>query len=234
MDGQLESAPSERPHTIGWLRRMWKPRRDSYSEAQLYEDFRIRVHRAVTWMEAAEARGATELDTQLIERWVAVEALSGQWDPVERMARSSRVTLNEFAARLLRSDVDGLLVATLTEHKPLGVSILSDKYVSRHFWNDPDGQTPRDPRKAAHAAHELWREKRWDVILNRILERIHFVRCQLLHGGATYNGRLNRNAVKRSSVMLGRLVPAMLEVLMEHGYADDWSGICYPPLPPGP
>ncbi|MEY4183280.1 MAG: hypothetical protein RLZZ217_1906, partial [Planctomycetota bacterium] len=72
------------PITPRVLRGQWRPRRDAYATAGLYEQVRIRIHRALTWLEASEARGATELDTQLIEQWVALNALYGRWDAQRR------------------------------------------------------------------------------------------------------------------------------------------------------
>jgi hypothetical protein len=56
------------------------------------------------------------------------------------------------------------------------------------------------------------------------------VRNQLVHGGSTYGGQLNRSAVRRASTMLDHLLTCFLQVLMEHGYVDDWGELCYPPI----
>ena len=39
------------PLDLATLRSLWKPRRDSYADAHLYEENRIRIHRAFTWLE---------------------------------------------------------------------------------------------------------------------------------------------------------------------------------------
>ena len=68
------------------------------------------------------------------------------------------------------------------------------------------------------------------LILDRLLERIHFLRCQLVHGASTHNSKLNRTAVEHCSTMLGHLLPAFLLVLIDHGYEEDWGRLCYPPV----
>jgi hypothetical protein len=30
--------------------------------------------------------------------------------------------------------------------------------------------------------------------------------------------------------MMDHLLACFLQVLMEHGYVDDWGGLCYPPI----
>jgi hypothetical protein len=66
--------------------------------------------------------------------------------------------------------------------------------------------------------------------LEAVLERVQFVRDQLVHGASTYNSRLNRVAVRRASSLLEHLVACFLQILMEHGYTDDWGDLCYSPL----
>jgi hypothetical protein len=66
--------------------------------------------------------------------------------------------------------------------------------------------------------------------LSALLERIHFLRCQLVHGASTHDGKLNRTAVQQCSTMLGYLLPAFLLVLIDYGYAEDWGPLCYPPV----
>ena len=54
------------------LRKLWKPRRDAYSKAHLYEEVRVRIHRALTWLEFSERCDIREdLDAKLIAQWIA-------------------------------------------------------------------------------------------------------------------------------------------------------------------
>jgi hypothetical protein len=64
------------------------------------------------------------------------------------------------------------------------------------------------------------------------MERIYFRRCQLAHGAATYNGNLNRDAIRHCWQMLDHLLRAFLQVWIHHGADEDWGSMCYPPLRP--
>ena len=49
------------------------------------------------------------------------------------------------------------------------------------------------------------------MILDELLARVYLMRCQLVHGAATYGGKLNRTSLKRCVMMMQRLLPACLE-----------------------
>ena len=46
--------------------------------------------------------------------------------------------------------------------------------------------------------------------LDRLLDRVYFIRCQLVHGAATHASSLNRTALRRCKTMLGHLLEATL------------------------
>ena len=65
---------------------------------------------------------------------------------------------------------------------------------------------------------------------DRLIERIYLLRCQLVHGAATFNSSLNRTAIQNCSEMLDHLLRAFLLVWIDHGAAEDWGTMCYPPM----
>ena len=223
------------PLDIDRLRRLWKPRRDAYARARLYETVRIRIHRALTWLEHAERCGSgRDLDARLVAQRVALNSLYGRWDSRAGTPRGDRECLREFTDQMLLHDHDGLVPAVLQAHAKLAVSLFEDRYLCRHFWEEPSAPRGRDrnrgPLHAAETARDQLREGRHAVVLARLLDRIHFVRNQLVHGGSTFGGQLNRTAVRRASTMLDHLLACFLQILMEHGYVDDWGALCYPPI----
>jgi hypothetical protein len=46
---------------------------------------------------------------------------------------------------------------------------------------------------------------------------------QLIHGASTFGGKLNRTAPRRSTQMLGHLLPAVLLVIIDQGADVDWG-----------
>jgi len=49
------------------------------------------------------------------------------------------------------------------------------------------------------------------------------MRRQLVHGVATYSGKLNRTSLRRCVMMMQRLLPALLMVWIDHGADEDCS-----------
>jgi hypothetical protein len=123
-----------------------------------------------------------------------------------------------------------MVSSVLAEHKKLVMSLLDDEYLSRYFWEEPTPKRAGQSKKAKFDARTWYLEKRWAMILDRLLERVYMMRCQLVHGAASHGGGLNRTSLRRCSTMLGHLVAAYMLVWIDHGADEDWGGMCYPPM----
>lgn len=213
------------------LRRLWRPHKLRLGGANPEHPTNVRFHRACSWLSQAEqATEASDLDLALLCRWVAFNALYGQWDQQAREPVADRVCWECFVDRMLGLDQERLIVDTLMDNKPLVMSIFDDAYLSRHFWQEPSNQRASQSRKTRYSAQTWYVEANWTLILDRLLERIYLLRCQLVHGAATYNSSLNRTAARRCSQMLDHLLRAFLLVWINHGADEDWGIMCYPPL----
>jgi len=53
------------------------------------------------------------------------------------------------------------------------------------------------------------------------------LRNQLLHGGATWDSSINRDQLRDSTNILGKLVPITIKLMMDNGRAI-WGTPCYP------
>ena len=124
------------------------------------------------------------------------------------------------------------MAVALTEHKRLVMSLLEDEDLSSFFWQEPTAKRAGQSRKAKYNAQSWYIERRWCMILDQLLERVYLMRCQLVHGAATYGGKLNRTSLRRCVMMMQRLLPALLLVWIDHGSDEDWGPMCYPPLEP--
>lgn len=172
---------------------------------------------------------ATPADAILLARWTALNALYGVWDPDRREPVSDKRRLPEFVSKILELDADGRAAEVLRAHKPLVIKILEDPYLTKHFWEEPCEERANGSDRAAMRARSWYVEGKDWHLLYRTLERIYLLRCQLVHGAATCGGRLNRVATRRCATMLGHVLPAVLLVVIDHGAAEDWGPLCYPP-----
>ena len=60
-----------------------------------------------------------------------------------------------------------------------------------------------------------------------VFDRLYVLRNQLVHGGATWNSSVNRHQVRDGADIMGRLVPAVIHIMMED-YNKLWGDPCYP------
>lgn len=199
------------------IRALWKQRRDFYAQAHLYEDIRIRVHRALSWMAAAEARGPDARDTQLLEWWAAAGSLFARWSDVLHAPLPIREATESFARQAIGWDRDGLLRALLPALRDRAAPMWTDPYLAAaagmYGGSSADRLVPTDA--AAFLGGALW--------------RTGLTAQQLALGAATYGGAQNRIAVDRSAGLLQQLLPALLQVIIDHGYIDAWGPLCSPP-----
>ncbi|MCE9618358.1 MAG: hypothetical protein K8R92_00420 [Planctomycetes bacterium] len=215
------------PLSMGTLRKLWKPRRDAYARAHLYEEVRVRIHRALTWLEFSERCSTPEdLDAKLIAQWIALTTLASRWNKKTMAPEPDHVSTRLFIRQILGNDCDGLMQMVLENNDRAARALFEDPYLSRHY--SRRRETGTFSTKATR--EEILEQAQFEPWLAAILDRVLFVRNQLVQGGSTYNSRMNRVAVRRASAILEHLVACFMQILMEHGYTDDWGELCYSPL----
>jgi len=198
-----------------------------------HEAVRIRLHRCFSWLarvERIEAEGLGADDAVLIYRWIAFNALYGRWDDRNREPAGDAESYQRFTRVLHEHDADGRLGALVREHRKLFEAIVGDEHLARHYWKDPDDSAhTRRAERAVRELREAIREGRQRAAMDSVLARVYLARCQLVHGAATFEGKLNRTAMRRCAQCMGLLLPTMCEVIIDHAWQTDWGGLCYPP-----
>jgi len=214
--------------TIRDLRRRWKPTKERLNSEHDSHPTAIRIHRSFSWLASVE--NEDDSDTSLICRWIAFNAMYGQWNSERREPTADRAGWGTFLERILKLDDSGHISQVLVENKKLVMTILDDEYLSRYFWEEPTEIRAKKSKSAKFKAQTWYIEKRWIMILDRVVERIYLLRCQLMHGAATFGGRLNRTSLRHCSIMLRHLLQGTLLAVIDHGADEDWGLMCYPPL----
>jgi hypothetical protein len=211
------------PVTVRDLRRRWKPHKESLLAATDHHPTAVRLHRAFSWLARVEGIGTdgSDNDVVLVCQWIALNALYGRWDPARCEPTPDQTTWRAFLKRVLDLDHGVTLAQVLQNHKPLVLSILEDEYLSDFFWAEPTPIRAGRSRRVKYDARTWYIEGRWGLILDRLVDRIYLLRCQLTHGAATYGGRLNRRSLKHCATMLGHLMPALISVIIDHGRDED-------------
>ena len=99
--------------------------------------------------------------------------------------------------------------------------LLANKYVFSAFWDYQadlceEHEWRETFRLANTAANKALAKGDTAVILAIVLSRLYVLRNQLMHGGATWNGAINREQVRDAAAIMVRLVPEILTIMMDH------------------
>ncbi len=217
--------------SVRQLRRRFKPHKERLRKEKPACSTPTRVHRACSWIDRVEREAeSTDHDVHLVSLWIAFNALYGQWDPYKLEPKSERKSYRDFCDRLRKLDRDKQIDSFMQDHKRLVVKICEDPFISSYYWRNPGMDPKRKSRGDVNRISRMYTEESWAKILDELLERVYLMRCQLVHGAATYGSRLNRTSLKRCVVMMSQLLPVMLLVLIEEGPDEDWGEMCYPPV----
>jgi len=194
------------------------------------ESVALRVHRALSWLGRAEAE-RNDPDAQFIFLWIAFNAAypSGTEDPEMTEKRA----FHAFLRALLKLDTKGRFGYLVWQEFSGSIRVLlGNPYVFADFWSHQNGKLTaaewntrfKSSRRAAELALAGGDTL---LVLSIVFSRLYVLRNQLLHGGATWNSAVNREQVRDCANLLSKLVPAIIDVMMDHP-AHEWGPALYP------
>lgn len=216
--------------TVRDLRRLWKPHKERLNILNSEHSTNVRFHRACSWLQRAEQASKDDLDLSFLSQWIAFNALYAQWNHQVNEPLADNVCWKQALERMLKLDKGSHIIDALMENKPLVMSIFEDEFLSRYFWQEPCDKRASKSKKTMYDARTWFIQGNWLMILDRLFERIYFLRCQLVHGASTFNGSLNRIAIRRCTQAMDHLLRAFLLVWINYGSSENWGDMCYPPL----
>lgn len=193
----------------------------------------LRVHRALSWLDRAE-QSAADKDVQFILLWVAFNSAYAQDLAVDN-SQSERERLHAFLGQLCRADVKRFDDLIWHEFSGSVRLLLDNRYVFQPFWDwrngrISEGEYQRRFDGSRRAAERALGAGDTNALLQIVFHRLYTLRNQLVHGGATWNGEVNRDQVRDCVSILGRLVPLIIPTLMDHP-GEDWGPVHYPVAP---
>lgn len=190
----------------------------------------LRIHRALSWLNRAEQ--AEDIDGKFIFLWIAFNAAYAQeLDDSDRT--SDKATFTAFLQKLCDLDnskcIDGLI---WKEFSGSIRALLDNPYVFHLFWGFQRGRINEDEWKdrfasAKKSAQSALASSNTPVLLSVMFNRLYTLRNQLIHGGATWGGKVNRDQLRDCTRLLGKLVPVIIAVMMDNPNAM-WGDAVYP------
>lgn len=196
----------------------------------------LRMRRILSWYERA-LNEPSDPDARFIFSWIAFNSAYGIDDsdrlqqglePVRELDRQY-----EFFENLVPLDENRALFDVLHKDTQVHVhNILDNEYIFRAFWMFEKGQQRfekwLDMLEEQHVrVARAYRECDTMFILKIVFERLYVLRNQLLHGGATYNSKVNRDQVVAGDAIMISLLPVIAELMMD-GSDIDWGVARYP------
>lgn len=181
------------------------------------EGLRVRIHRGISWLARAEQE-VDDPDAAFIFLWIALNAAYAHEFGFEER---ELVQIRRFIAVLEEHDVEQRLHAVLFRQFSGPIRTLIDnRFVYEPFWralreHDGSGRWEQHFSDSRETAMRAVLDKRVDVLLQVILDRLYMLRNQLLHGGTTWASSVNRAQLRDGVAILGTLVPVILKLMVE-------------------
>lgn len=195
------------------------------------ELWRTRLHRAISWLRRAEQETDDD-DARFIFLWVAFNAAYAcEFDAND----NERVRLRRFIDKLLALDSQRRLHhLVFTQFSGSIRTLIENKFVFEPFWralrdHDSSGRWEEAFIASRKVATTSVLASDTGTVLSIVFDRLYVLRNQLVHGGATWNSRLNRAQVKDGVAILEKLTFATVELMLEYPDAD-FGEIFYPPV----
>jgi len=194
----------------------------------LPETLTIRIHRAISWLKSAEKQD-DNLDLKFISLWVSFNAcyavnLNGI------SSKPEKAKLRDFTSSLVEFDRTRLYNLFWEKYSGPVKVLIENKFVFEKFWEYKRGEAndylPAFNKSITSATNCLSKQN-IEGLIEIVLERLYTLRNQLIHGGATYNSKLNRSQLKDACNIMQLLVPIIIDIMLENG-EHDWGEIAYP------
>ena len=195
------------------------------------ENLRLRIHRALSWLHRAEQ--ADDLDGKFIFLWIAFNAAyATEIDDSHRL--SEQETFKAFLQKLCDLDLASKRIDALVWNEFSGSirTLLDNPYVFQSFWDSRNGKISEAEWQTRFTHGKQLAKKalagsNTPLLLGVVFNRLYTLRNQLMHGGATWNGAVNREQLRDCTRLMGKLVPLVIELMMEHPDTL-WGDACYP------
>ncbi len=198
--------------------------------ADFPSDFGLRIHRAISWLGRAEREVDRDPDVGFILLWVGFNAAYAAEVPRELGERSAFKAYFDALVSLDRGHrIYNAVWARFSQEIRI---LLANRYVFAPFWSHANGDPSSadwETRLAASQArtHRAMQDRDTAMLLSIVFDRLYVLRNQLVHGGATWNGGVNRGQVRDGAAVLGWLLPLFIDVMMDEP-SRSWGRPFYP------
>ncbi len=199
-------------------------------------NFGIRVHRSISWLLRSE-REKNDPDARFIFLWIAFNGAYSVYENRERAVGLEREKLRKFLSKMVEVDRLGEIYDIVWENYSSQIrSLLSNHYVFAPFWNFQnriEGYEAWEEMfdQSQREVNRSLRDRNSVATLVHVFDRLYVLRNQLIHGGSTWNGQVNRPQVRNGADVMSMLVPIMINLMLDNAELD-WGDVHYQVIDP--
>ncbi len=232
MAGPTESADSASSLTFETLEAKWLA-----VESRLPDDLRLRLRRSLSWLgRAGKEMAGNDHDAAFIFYWIAFNAAyQKQYSPNDPLEPTERELFAEYFHRVIGVDSQHSIHNAVWQRFSASIEgLLENHYVFQPFWNhlNRGGRFPRwkeDFERDMMKARMAVGGQVTSEALAILFDRLYVLRNQLMHGGATWSGSINRAQVGDGARIMEFLVPLFLGLMLDNP-GEPWGAPRYPPI----
>lgn len=175
---------------------------------------------------------ADDDDARFIFLWIAFNAAYAQ-EIDESRRIGEQETFKQFLDKICTLDTDKRISQLVWQEFSGPIRVLLDSpYVLHAFWefqrgNISEEEWQKQLRSGKQVAQFALASDNTATLLGVLFSRLYTLRNQLIHGGATWNGSVNREQLRDCSKLLHKLVPLLIETMMDNPQTL-WGDACFP------
>lgn len=207
--------------------KLYKATRDGCDES-----FRIRIHRAISWVKKAKVQPEADIDLKFISLWIAFNCAYGKEISTDGYF-GEKVGFKDFLTVISDLDEEKVLDKILWKRFSQSIkALLENKYTFQPYWNYFNGDDRAADWELTFKSYnskalKALMTQNTAMVLNIVFDRLYTIRNQLFHGGATCNSKANRMQLHDGCEILSELMPAVLDIMLKH-HDRDWGRAFYP------
>ena len=208
------------------LKELHRLKRDNYTD-----EFSIRIHRSLSWIGRAEKKDE-DIDARFIFYWIAFNSAYSAIQTSQYFDTERRI-YKDFFEKILKYDKNEHVYNAIWKEFSGSVrSLLNNQYIFGPFWNFQNGHEGFDDwevkfNESKSIALKALQNKNTLMILEILFDRLYTLRNQILHGGATWNSKVNRSQVQDGQSIIGFLIPNFLQIMMDN-QNENWGKLVFP------
>lgn len=180
----------------------------------------VRVHRALSWLKRSEQESEDQ-DAKFLFLWIAFNSAYAQ-EEIGNYSSNERSKQSLYWEKLIGLDDEKRIYNLVWGEFSNSIRLFKDNhYIFGPFWEFQKGHisekewSDKFAKANKKISHALVTENTLDL-LSLIFDRLYMLRNQLIHGGATWNGKVNREQIEVSTKLLALFVPVMVSIMMDH------------------